>query len=90
MIVYTRADEADDREQRADHVDPGRLGSRDVGTMSHPAITAPMTIGTFTMNTEPHEKWSSRKPPVTGPSATADTSDRGPQHDRDRALLRDR
>ena len=30
-----------------------------------------MTIGTFTMNTEPHQKWSSRKPPVTGPSATA-------------------
>ena len=23
------------------------------------------------MNTEPHQKWSSRKPPTTGPSATA-------------------
>ena len=23
------------------------------------------------MNTEPHQKWSSRKPPATGPSATA-------------------
>ena len=34
-------------------------------------MTAAMTIGTLTMNTEPHQKWSSRNPPVTGPSATA-------------------
>ena len=34
-------------------------------------MTATITIGTLTMNTEPHEKWSSRNPPVTGPRATA-------------------
>ena len=34
-------------------------------------MIAAITIGTFTMNTDPHQKWSSRKPPVTGPSATA-------------------
>ena len=49
----------------------GRCGLRDVGTRKWPATIAAMTIGTLTMNTEPHQKCSSRKPPVTGPSATA-------------------
>ena len=30
-----------------------------------------MITGTFTMNTEPQKKCSSRNPPVTGPKATA-------------------
>ena len=33
-------------------------------------MIAAATIGTLTMNTEPHQKWSSRKPPTTGPMAT--------------------
>ena len=46
-------------------------GLRDVGTRKRPAMIAPITIGTFTMNTEPHQKCSSRNPPATGPSAIA-------------------
>ena len=49
----------------------GARGLRDVGTRNRPAMIAPITIGTLTMNTEPHQKWSSRNPPATGPSATA-------------------
>ena len=49
----------------------GRCGFRDVGTRNRPAMSATITIGTLTMNTDPHQKWSSRKPPATGPSATA-------------------
>jgi hypothetical protein len=45
----------------------GCSGLREVGTRNRPAMSAPTTIGTLTMNTEPHQKWSSRKPPVTGP-----------------------
>ena len=45
-------------------------GSRDSGTSSRAAMIAAATMGTFTMNTEPHQKWSSRKPPTTGPRAT--------------------
>src|SRR3954447_15947447 len=30
-------------------------------------MSPPMTTGTLTRNTEPHQKWVSRKPPVTGP-----------------------
>src|SRR6185312_10851431 len=32
--------------------------------------SATITTGTFTRKTEPHQKCSSRKPPVSGPSAT--------------------
>ena len=35
-----------------------------------PATIATTVSGTFTMKIDPHQKWSSRKPPSTGPSAT--------------------
>ena len=45
--------------------------SREVGTMTAIATIATAMTGTFTMNTEPHQKWRSSSPPDTGPSATA-------------------
>ncbi len=48
----------------------GASGSRERGTRSMaPTIPASAT-GTFTRNTEPHEKCSSSQPPEIGPSAT--------------------
>ena len=35
-----------------------------------PATIAIAVSGTLTMKIDPHQKWSSRKPPATGPSAT--------------------
>ena len=46
------------------------LGSFDFGIRTHPATRAMTAIGMLTQNTEPHEKWSSSRPPVTGPMAT--------------------
>ena len=46
-------------------------GLRELGTRKRPAMSAPITIGTFTKNTDPHQKCSRRKPPATGPSAMA-------------------
>src|SRR3954447_935022 len=46
-------------------------GSRDLGMMNAPRISAVAATGTFTQNTDCHEKCSSRNPPVIGPSATA-------------------
>ena len=80
MIVYTSSDtnEIDSRK-------PGtsmRLasGSRDSGTNRQPRNRAIMTIGTLMRNTDPHQKCSSKNPPVTGPNATAapDTADHTP------------
>ena len=45
-------------------------GSRDSGSSLRPATIAIAISGTLTMKIEPHQKWSSRKPPTTGPSAT--------------------
>ena len=45
-------------------------GSRDSGRSLRPATTAIAVSGTLTMKIDPHQKWSSRKPPTTGPSAT--------------------
>ena len=45
--------------------------SRDVGTTRAMATSATAMTGTLIISTEPHQKCSSRKPPVTGPSATA-------------------
>ena len=45
--------------------------SRDVGTTRQMATIATTITGTLTRNTEPQKKCSSRKPPVTGPRATA-------------------
>ena len=40
-----------------------------------------MTIGTLTMNTEPHQKCSSRMPPVIGPRPIAERRHAGPDAD---------
>ena len=40
------------------------------GTTRRPASRAMTATGTLTHNTAPHEKCSSSRPPVTGPSAT--------------------
>ena len=45
------------------------LGSFEVGTSSAPATMASTTMGTFTKNTEPHQKCSSMNPLSTGPRA---------------------
>src|SRR6266516_6589830 len=47
----------------------GVSGSDDSGTSGFAAISAPATIGRLTRKTEPHEKWSRRRPPATGPIA---------------------
>jgi len=56
------------------------FGSLDSGTNTHCNSSAVMTMGTLMRNTEPHQKCSSKKPPVTGPNATAapDTADHTP------------
>jgi hypothetical protein len=46
-----------------------RRGLRDSGTATAMASTPTTTIGTLIRNTEPHQKWSSSRPPVTGPIA---------------------
>lgn len=45
------------------------VGSFDSGTSSTTAATASAATGTLTRNTEPHQKWSIRTPPMTGPPA---------------------
>ena len=65
-------DDADDREHRADRVELRLLGVarlRARGTC--PATSATTMIGTLTRKTEPNQKWPSRKPLATGPSAPA-------------------
>ncbi len=51
------------------------VGSLDSGMKRKPRTSPTMTIGMFTMNTDPHQKCSSRMPPVIGPSPmpSADT-----------------
>ncbi len=46
---------------------PG-FGSRDSGSRISPPISSGSSIGTARKNTEPHQKCSSRIPPITGPS----------------------
>ena len=45
--------------------------SREVGTTRAMATRATAITGTLIISTEPHQKCSRRKPPVTGPRATA-------------------
>jgi hypothetical protein len=45
----------------------GAAGSFDSGTSGRETASVAATNGTLTRNTEPHQKCSSRKPPVTGP-----------------------
>src|SRR5947199_10655498 len=45
----------------------GAEGSLELGTINRPAMSAKITTGTLTRNTEPHQKWVSSQPPTTGP-----------------------
>ena len=45
-------------------------GSFESGRSLAPATIASAVSGTLTMKIDPHQKWSSRTPPTTGPSAT--------------------
>ena len=45
----------------------GRFEARDSGSRSVTAASAIATTGTLIRKTEPHQKWSSRKPPTIGP-----------------------
>ena len=45
----------------------GRFAARDSGSRNVTATSAIATIGTLIRKTEPHQKWSSRKPPTIGP-----------------------
>ncbi len=56
-------------------------GSRDSGTRRKPRTNPAITIGTFTMNTEPHQKCSSSTPPVIGTEAEAEGRHAGPHAD---------
>jgi hypothetical protein len=45
----------------------GRSVLRDSGIRKVTAISANSTTGTLIRNTDPHQKWSSRAPPTSGP-----------------------
>ena len=64
------------------------LGSRDFGTTKAPRMSAVAPIGMFTQNTELHEKCSSNRPPVIGPTATASPETPCPDGDRPAPLAR--
>ncbi len=61
-------------------------GSFESGRSRAPATIASTVSGTLTMKIDPHQKWSSRTPPTTGPSATPSPAVAGPDADRQRAL----
>ena len=61
-------------------------GSRDSGMTLRPTTIASTQSGTFTMKIDPHQKWSSSRPPTTGPSATPMPGGRRPDADGHRAL----
>ena len=69
MIAYTSAPMA-----RIDRSAPGMSmrccsGSRDSGSRIRPATMATARSGTLMRNTDPHQKCSTRKPEIGGPSA---------------------
>ena len=69
---YTSADDADDREHRADGVELALLGVASTsGRGSSRRSTPRAMIGTLTRNTEPYQKCPSSKPLPTGPIAPA-------------------
>ena len=49
----------------------GDSGSRDDGTHNAASTSVISTTGTFTRNTDPHQKRASSNPPMTGPAAVA-------------------
>ena len=69
MIPPSRADQADDREQRADRVEGallGRLRLRDEPARQEEGVAQ---IGTLMRKTADHPNCSTSTPPSTGPSA---------------------
>src|SRR3546814_8504576 len=57
----------------------GRAGSLDSGTSRYPRTSPMRRIGMFTMKIEPHQKCSSKKPPVIGPRPIP-SADRSEEH----------
>jgi hypothetical protein len=49
---------------------PGGRGARDSGIVRIPTTTPAAMIGTFTRKIDPHQKWSSSRPPAIGPIAS--------------------
>src|SRR5947209_11153820 len=69
MMPYTRL-----TRPATDRTAPGAStrgldGSLELGTIRYPARRAVRTTGTLTRKTDPHQKWSRRIPPTTGPKA---------------------
>ena len=56
-------------------------GSRESGTNHHAAVNTTTQTGTFTRKTAPHQKFSTKKPPTRGPTATPDARDACPDPD---------
>ena len=59
----------DDRQQRAEHVEAADTFVPRLRDRREPDDDAAATMGTFTRKIEPHQKSSSRIPPMTGPMA---------------------
>ena len=80
-------DERHDGENASDRVERSATRSREVGTNSAVSKSSAATIGSVTMNTEPHQKCSSSKPLDDGAECAANSRERGPDRDRLRAFL---
>ena len=80
MIVYTSSDTNAMESKKPVMSRRSAFGSFDSGTNTACSSSATATIGTLMRNTEPHQKCSSKNPPVTGPNATAapETADQTP------------
>ena len=80
IIVYTSSDTKAMDKRKPGMSSRSEFGSFDSGTNAPCNSRAMMTIGMLMRNTEPHQKYSSKRPPVTGPNATAapDTADHTP------------
>ena len=80
MIVYTSSDTKAMDKRKPGMSRRSAFGSFDSGTNAPCNSRAMMTIGMLMRNTEPHQKYSSNRPPVTGPNATAapETADHTP------------
>src|SRR3954447_20189514 len=70
MIAQTKATRPTPESAAPVQSIPRAAESRDSGSSRRPASAAIAVSGTLTMKIDPHQKWSSRTPPTTGPSAT--------------------
>ena len=59
----------DQRQGRAEQVQPARLGIPELGQQPGPTASSSTITGTPSRNTEPHQKYSRSSPPTSGPIA---------------------